>query len=311
MLSIIVPVYNEEESLKPFYNELINELQKLERKYEIVIVDDGSTDQSLYMLKELEKEDKTIRVYSFRRNFGKSNALTFGFQKAKGDTIITLDADLQDQPSEIGKLIERHKEGIDVVCGWRKDRKDKSNMKIASRIFNIVLNRMFGLNIHDYNCGLKLYSKDAAKNLYLYGGMHRFIPILVSTQGFSIDEVVVRHEQRKYGESKYKFTKIKDLPDLFTMMFLIKYMQRPLHFFGLVGGTGFFVGFVILTYLTYVKLILSEAIGGRPLLFLGILLVVIGIQIFFTGFLAELFINLSSKQERLSMPLKYASDDIG
>lgn len=307
MLSIIVPVYNEEESLRPFYAELVSELGKLDRKYEIVFVDDGSTDSSLQILKKLEKEDESVRIFSFRRNLGKSDALTLGFQKAKGDIIITLDADLQDQPSEIEKLMKRHDEGVDVVCGWRKDRKDQSNMKIISKLFNFTLNKVFHLSIHDYNCGLKLYSKEAAKSLKLYGGMHRFIPILAYNNGFTVDEVVVRHEPRKFGVSKYKFGKIKDLPDFFTMIFLIKYMSRPLHFFGVVGGNLFGIGFVILLYLTYVKLILGEAIGGRPLLFLGILLVVVGIQIFFTGFIAELIINVTQR-DKMSFPIKYQSE---
>ena len=179
-------------------------------------------------------------------------------------------------------------------------------MKVISKFFNWVVKKTFTLSIHDYNCGLKLYSQDAAKSLTLYGGLHRFIPILVYEQGFTVDEVAVRHEPRKFGSSKYGFSKIfRDLPDMFTMLFLVKYRYQPLHFFGFIGGGVLFVGFVILSYLTFLKL-LGESIGGRPLLFLGILLFVVGVQIFFTGFLAELIINLSAK-DKTQLPLKYES----
>lgn len=303
-LSIVVPVYNEEESIEAFYKELITQLEKLDKKFEIIFVDDGSQDKSLRLLQKLEEENNNVQVYSFRRNLGKAEALTFGFQKAQGEIIVTLDADLQDQPSEIQNLLNKQEEGYDVVCGWRKDRKDASKMKIISKLFNYTLNKVFGLKIHDYNCGLKLYTSDAAKSLRLYGGLHRFIPILVYEQGFSVTELPVKHEQRKFGESKYKFTKIKDIPDMFTMMFLVRYMKRPLHFFGGVGGGLFLLGVLTLIYLTGVKFLLHQSIGGRPLFFLGILFVVVGVQIFFTGFLAELLINLSQRREQ-NYPLKY------
>lgn len=307
MISIVVPVYNEQESLEAFFKELMKVVPTLAKEYEVIFVDDGSKDNSLDLLKKIEKKHTFVRVFSFRTNLGKAEALTLGFQKAQGDIIVTLDADLQDQPSEIKKLLDIHKnDNIDVVCGWRKDRRDKSKMKIISKMFNFVLHKTFKLQIHDYNCGLKLYSKDAAKSLRLYGGLHRFIPILVSEQGFTVSEVPVRHEPRQFGTSKYGFSKVfKDLPDMFTMLFLVKYRNQPLHFFGFIGGGLLFVGFVILSYLTILK-ILGESIGGRPLLFLGVLLVVVGIQIFFTGFLAELIISLSSRDNK-QFPLKYES----
>lgn len=308
MISIVVPVFNEEESIEAFHRELMNHLPGLSKTYEVVYIDDGSTDKSLLLLKSLEKKHSYVRVFSFRTNMGKAEALTLGFQKAKGDTIVTLDADLQDQPSEIKNLLNVHqKENIDVVCGWRKDRKDKSKMKVISKMFNYILFKTFKLQIHDYNCGLKLYTKDAAKSLRLYGGLHRFIPILVHEQGFTISEVAVRHIPRQYGTSKYGFSKIfKDLPDMFTMLFLVKYRYQPLHFFGFIGGGLSLVGFVILLYLTLLK-ISGEAIGSRPLLFLGVLMMVIGIQIFFTGFLAELIISLSAK-DKTPFSLKYESE---
>jgi len=305
MISYVIPVYNEEESLPHFYAELTQVAKKIKGDYEIIFVDDGSNDGSFSLLRSFEEKDKRVRVFSHRCNLGKAEALSLGFERAEGEIIVTLDADLQDQPTEIPSLIAMHKQGFDVVCGWRKNRKDASKMKLISRLFNYTLNKVFELNIHDYNCGLKLYTRDAAKSLHLYGGMHRFIPILVYKEGFTIAELPVRHEVRKFGESKYKFSKIKDLPDVFTMLFLIRYMKKPLHFFGAIGGGVFFLGFIILFYLTSLKVLLNQSIGGRPLLFLGILSVVVGAQIFFTGFLAELIINLSYKQGNSEVGLKY------
>jgi glycosyltransferase involved in cell wall biosynthesis len=307
MLSIIVPVYNEEESLGHFYKELIRVLKEMVEEYEIIFIDDGSRDNSFSILQNLEKTDKTVRVFSFRRNLGKAEALTLGFAKSTGDIIVTLDADLQDQPSEIPNLLELHQQGYDVVCGWRKDRRDKSKMKVISKLFNYTLNHIFDLTVHDYNCGLKLYTRDAAKSLNLYGGLHRFIPILVYKQGFTVTEIPVVHKPREFGKSKYGFSKIfKDLPDMFTMLFLVKYMKQPLHFFGVAGGAMGFIGSVILGYLTVIWL-MGYSIGTRPLLLFGILLLLAGIQVFFTGFLAELLINISHRGERTIYPLKYAS----
>jgi glycosyltransferase involved in cell wall biosynthesis len=307
MLSIVVPVFNEEESLPHFYEALTNEVKQLDLKYELIFVDDGSTDGSLEILKELSKNDPSIRIYSFRSNQGKAEALTLGFQKSDGDLVITLDADLQDQPSELPKFLEKHKEGIEVVCGWRKDRKDKSKMVIISHLFNFVAGKMFGLYLHDYNCGFKLYTKDAAKSLNLYGGLHRFIPLLLYQEGFSVDEIPVKHIARKYGHSKYGFSKIfKDLPDIFTMLFLVRYSSRPLHFFGLIGGLMVLLGAVIFVYLAILHF-LGEAIGRRPLLIFDMLLILGGLQVFLTGFIAELLINISNRRSR-HFPIKYATE---
>jgi glycosyltransferase involved in cell wall biosynthesis len=310
MISVVVPVFNEEESIAEFYKDLVENLKKIDISYEIIFVDDGSIDGTLDILKNIEKNDK-IRTFSFRRNQGKAKALMLGFQKAQGDYIITLDGDLQDKPKEISKLLEKAKKGNwDVVCGWRKKRKDPISKVLSSKLFNSIATIFLGLRLHDYNCGLKLYSKEAAKSLNLYGGMHRFIPLLAHDQGFTVTEVIVEHDKRKYGKSKYGFSKIwKDLPDIFTMLFLAKYGQRPLHFFGLVGGFLILIGAVILIYLTTIWFG-GESIGRRPLLLFGILLVIAGLQIFFTGFLAELIINSSKRQqgvEREKFILKYES----
>jgi len=299
MMSVVVPANNEEESLGAFYKDLLPNLSKLDNDYEIIFVDDGSEDKTLNILKNFENKNKNVKVFSFRKNQGKAEALTFGFQKAKGDYIITLDADLQDKPKEISKLLKKAKTGAwDIVSGWRKERRDSLKKVISSKLFNNIASMFWGLKLHDYNCGLKLYSKEVAKSLNLYGGMHRFIPLLAYDQGFTVTEVKVEHDERKYGKSKYGFSKIlKDLPDMFTMLFLTKYSKKPLHFFGAVGAIFLFFGISISIYLTIIHF-QGEAIGRRPLLFLGMLLIIASLQVLFTGFLADLIINISHKKNK-------------
>ncbi len=308
MLSIVVAAYNEEESLNNFHKELVASIKKFGWDCEIIFVDDGSTDGSLEILKEIEKRDKSVKIFSFRKNSGKAEALTLGFQKEKGDYVVTLDADLQDKPKEIFKLLEKIKEGNwDVVCGWRKERNDSIVKIISSKFFNFITSIFWGLKLHDYNCGLKLYSKEAAKSLNLYGGMHRFIPLLAHDQGFTVTEVAVEHDERRYGKSKYGFSKIwKDLPDIFTMLFLSKYSKKPFHFFGVAGEIFVLLGVIILGYLSYLHF-QGIAIGQRPLLFFGMLLVISGFQLFFTGFLADLIINIYSKRQK-DFNLKYSTE---
>ena len=310
MLSVVIPVFNEEESLAELHKDIVRNIKDLDTNYEVIFVDDGSTDSSLDILKNIAKKDNRLRIFSFRKNQGKGEALTFGFQKAEGDYIITLDADLQDKPSEIPKLLEKIKEGYDLVCGWRISRKDSILKVLSSKAFNVLSSLFWGLKLHDYNCGLKAYSKDAAKSLRLYGGMHRFIPLILYQQGFKITEERVIHKKRKFGKSKYGFSKLwKDMPDIFTMLFLSKYSTRPMHFFGVVGGILFMIGFTILSYLVILRF-QGETIGRRPLLLFGILLILTGLQIFFTGFLAELIINVSQRPqavEREKAILKYES----
>ncbi len=308
MLSIVVPVFNEEESLGAFYKELILQVSKLKVGFEVIFIDDGSTDGSLGLLKKIEKENKNIRLFSFRRNQGKAEALTLGFAKAIGEYVLTLDADLQDKPSEIEKFIEKQKEGWDLVSGWRKNRKDSIPKKIASKFFNFISSFFWNLKVKDLNCGLKLYTREAAKSLNLYGGMHRFIPLLLHEEGFSVTEVPIVHDLRKFGKSKYNFTKVfTEIPDMFTMLFLSRYSRRPLHFFAPVGGFIFIVGTIILAYLTLLRLE-GYSIGRRPLLFLGMLLVISGLQVFFTGFLADLILHSSGKDKEDKFILKYSSE---
>ena len=307
MISYVVPVMNEEEGIEAFYSELTEEAKKISKEYEIIFIDDGSTDATLKSIKEFARKDSHIRIYSFRRNHGKSEALTLGFQMAKGKYIVTLDADLQDKPSEIHKLLEVIDGEWDVVSGWRQYRKDSGKIKIASKVFNFLARTFWGLKLHDYNCGLKVYTQEAARSLHLYGGFHRFIPLLAYQQGFAVTEVAVEHDKRKFGKSKYGVSKVwKDLPDIFTMLFLAKYSNRPLHFFGTIGAFLILVGAVSLLYLLWVQLN-GHSIGRRPLLLFAELCVLAGVQISLTGFLADLIIN-TSQREITHHPLKYSSD---
>lgn len=313
MISVVVPVYNEEESLEAFYERLKPVISQLSPKHEIIFVDDGSRDKSLFILKKLLEQDKSIRIFSFRRNQGKAEALTLGFQQAQGDTVVTLDADLQDRPEEIHKLLEKLDEGYEVICGWRKDRKDAAKMKIISKFFNYLTGMMWGVKLHDYNCGLKVYTKEAAKSMHLYGGMHRFIPLLAAQQGFVLTEVPIVHDPRKFGKSKYGFGKIFNLPDIFTLLFLTRYGRRPLHFFAAVGTFLFVLGLGIFLFLWIdIQLIHHLSIGRRPLFFVSLALMLAGLQISFSGFLADLMINLTRTpqltEEGIHHFLRFSSD---
>jgi glycosyltransferase involved in cell wall biosynthesis len=313
MISIIVPAKNEEEGIQAFYDEVMKYLPNVTKDYEIIFIDDGSTDKTLLILKSIVQKDKHIRAFSFKRHRGKGDALSYGFSHAKGETIITMDADLQDKPSELPKFIAKHKQGADVVCGWRKDRKDKQKMVAISKFFNYLIGKLFGLKIHDIDCGYKLFTREAMNTITIYGGLYRFIPLLLYQEGYVVDEVVVEHDTRNFGKSKYGFSKVwKNLPDLFTMFFLVKYGNRPLHFFGNLGGSIVFIGAVILLGL-FVYQLMGHSIGRRPLLIFAMLLVISGLQIFFTGFLADLMINIShsasgESNNPLNFPLRYASD---
>lgn len=315
MISFVIPVYNEKESLKDFYAAL-EKLVKAYKDYEILFIDDGSTDSSLQILQDFEKKNPRVKIVSFRKNQGKAEALTVGFSIANGDHVVTLDADLQDKPEEVDRLLKKAKEGFDLVCGWRKNRKDSGAKIVFSRLFNLLARKFWGLKLHDYNCGLKVYSIMAAKSLSLYGGLHRFIPLLVYQEGFSVTELPVIHEKRRLGKSKYGISKVfTDLPDMFTMLFLSKFGNRPLHFFGIVGAVFFLLGSLILLDMAYIKFTVGK-LGERPILFLAMLFVLAGLQIFFSGFLADLFLNVSKKsiyssENTLASPsIKYTSANI-
>lgn len=313
MISFVIPTYNEEESLGTLYEEIVSVGPSLASSFEIIFVDDGSTDTSLQQLETLAKKDKNVHVYSFRRNRGKAEALMLGFHKAKGGYIATLDADLQDRASELPKLLEKMKDGCDMVIGWRKDRNDRLFTTISSKVFNTIAAVVWGVHLHDYNSGLKLFRKEAAASLHLYGGLHRFIPVLLVQNGFAIAEVPVVHAKRKFGKSKFGMSKIwKDFPDMFTMFFLSRYSERPLHFFGPMGMFLLVVGVGVLGYLSVLHF-QGEAIGNRPLLVFGVLFVLSGFQVFFTGFLADLMISMSHNdketgEENERLMLRFSSD---
>lgn len=307
LYSLVVPVFNEEESLEAFMQEVRKTFSGSKQRYEIVFVDDGSRDRSFELLRSYEKKYENVRLFSFRRNLGKARALTKGFIESRGEYIVTLDADLQDDPSEIERLqkeIEKH--DLDMVSGWRKNRADSSLKVVSSKLFNGLVSFMFGITVHDLNCGLKMYKSDVAKELILYGGMHRFIPVIAHEMGYKTSEVAIVHHKRKFGVSKYKPTKIiSDIPDLLTIFFLAKYDGRPLHFFGKVGGVILFVGSLILLYLS-ILWVLGQPIGTRPLLLFGILLFLTGIQTIFTGLIADLVVN-SNEEQYSRFPMKYES----
>ena len=310
--SIVIPVHNESESVDELVATIDTALASMSGHYEIVFVDDGSTDDTLEKLRCLARIHRQIRVFSFRRNLGKSPALECGFRMATGHYILTMDADLQDDPGDLHQMVDHlNSESVDIVSGWREHRRDSALKILSSKIFNLIVVRMlFGASFKDMNSGLKLYKANVARELQLYGGMHRFIPLIASEMGFRVAEIPVRHHKRKYGSSKYRSTKIlTELPDLLTLFFLVKYTRRPLHFFGKIGSALFALGFAFLMYLTFLW-IRGHPIGTRPLLSFGVLLILVGGQIVFTGLLADLIVNFN-QDRRQKFPLKYASDGEG
>lgn len=291
-ISIVVPLLNEEDSIKPLYQEIRNVTRTITPDYELIFVDDGSTDKSLERIKEVERNDKKVKHISFRKNFGKSAALQAGFKYATGDAVITMDADLQDDPAEIPNLLQKLDEGFDLVSGWKKVRHDPFIKKYSSRFFNRTTRLFSKIKIHDFNCGLKAYKKDVIKNLKIYGELHRYIPVLAGWQGFKITEVVVKHHARKYGKTKFGISRFFKGPlDLMTVIFTTRYIKRPMHLFGTLGFVFFLVGILINIYLTYEKLFVGRGLSNRPILFLGILLVIVGAQFFAVGLLGEIIVH--------------------
>lgn len=289
-ISVVSPVYNEEGNIEELYNELISALSKTGKTFEIIFVDDGSTDSTFEILKRIREKDKRVKIIRFRRNFGQTPALSAGFDYARGEIVITIDADLQNDPSDIEILLRKIEEGYDLVSGWRWKRKDKFFTRILpSKIANFLISVITGVKLHDYGCTLKAYRSEVVKNIRLYGEMHRFVPAVASLLGINVTEVKVNHRRRKAGKSKYGIGRtIRVILDLITVKFLISYSTRPLQIFGLIGlltgGTGFLLGL----YLTYLKIIEKQAIGNRPLLLLSVLLIFLGAQFISLGLLAEM-----------------------
>ncbi len=300
-LSIVIPLYNEMESLPELHNQITQVCETNNFSFEVIYIDDGSTDDSFHTLETIHQRDSRAKVIQFRTNFGKSEALSAGFSVAKGELIVTMDADLQDDPSEIPKLIAKLNEGSDLVSGWKKKRRDPLTKKIPSRLFNRITSLMTGIQIHDFNCGLKIYRREVIQSIQMkvYGELHRFLPVIAHQNGFIVKEIPVIHHPRKYGKSKFGFTRFaRGAFDFLTINFLTRYEKRPLHLFGIVGSLFFITGFIISTVLTYEKLVLDKDLSNRPLLFLGVLLIIVGMQSISIGLLGEMITALRNENEQ-------------
>lgn len=291
LISVVVPLLNEEESLRELFDRTRASLSKAGYAFEMIFVDDGSTDRSWEVISSITQDypDQARGLRHFR-NYGKSAALQNGFESVNGSIVITMDADLQDDPNELPAMIQKIQSGVHLVSGWKKKRHDPISKTIPSRFFNWVTSAVSGIKLHDFNCGLKAYDRRVIDRVHIYGEMHRYIPVLAKNEGFNrIEEQVVQHHARKYGVSKFGLSRfINGFLDLMTLLFVSRYRDRPMHFFGSIGSLFLLGGFGINGYLTVLKLFFNEPINGRPLLFLGILLMVLGAQFFCTGFIGEL-----------------------
>jgi glycosyltransferase involved in cell wall biosynthesis len=310
-LSIVIPLYNEEENVEQLYTQLKAALEGAGREYEMIIVDDGSTDGSFDVLKRLHEDDGRLKVIRFRRNFGQTAAFAAGFDRSQGEVVITLDADLQNDPADIPLLLEKIEEGYDVVSGWRLHRKDPFlTRRLPSMIANWLISQVTGVHLHDYGCSLKAYRREVVKNVQLYGELHRFIPAIANWMGVSVAEVPVRHYSRRFGKSKYGLSRTaRVLLDLLTVRFLLSYSTRPIHIFGGLGLISFVTGIGLGGYLSFVKFVLGQKIGDRPLLLLAILLMVLGVQLISMGLLGELVVR--TYYETLDKPIYAVREVLG
>jgi glycosyltransferase involved in cell wall biosynthesis len=302
-ISVVVPLYNEEESLPELYEWIKRVMSENKFTYEVIFIDDGSSDNSWSIVKDLSEKYSEVKGLRFRRNYGKSAALNEGFKICEGEVVITMDADLQDSPDEIPGLRKMLLDNnLDIVSGWKKKRYDSTLAKnIPSKLYNWTTRKLFGIKLHDMNCGLKAYRNDVVKNVEVYGEMHRYIPVIAKWAGFTrIDEKVVVHQKRKYGVTKFGMDRfVKGYLDLFTINFVSRFAGRPMHFFGALGSLIFFVGFLIAGYLAYARLFMSAyRMTDRPLFFFGMLAMIIGTQLFLAGFLAEL-ISRNNRTDRV------------
>lgn len=299
-LSIVIPAYNEEDSIKPLYDEIEASVAKLIKNhkiqdYEILFVNDGSSDNTEKNIVKLTA-DKRVKLISLRKNFGKSKALQIGFQHICGDIIVTMDADLQDDPVELANFIAKLDEGYDMVSGWKFNRLDPLEKTLPSKLFNFVTSKVSGIKIHDFNCGFKAYRKEVVKSLNIYGEFHRYIPILALRNGFKITEITVKHHKRQFGKSKFGMERyLRGMFDAVSALFLLKFYDKPMYFFGKIGLGLLMVGFLICSYLTALWFA-GYAIGGRPLLILGVLFILVGFQSFSLGLIANIIIDNVDKR---------------
>lgn len=303
--SIVVPVKDEAQSLPILHKQLKETFDNLGKPYEIIFIDDGSTDNSYNTAKNLSKKDEKIRIIKLRANFGKSYALDKGFELAKGEIIVILDADLQDNPNDIPKLIAKLDEGYDLICGWRKKRADTLTKQISSRLFNMGTSFVSGVKLHDFNCGLKAFRKEVSDETYLRGELHRFIPVLAAKNKFKVTEVIVDNRKRVFGKSKYGKLGIgrswRGILDLLTAIFITDYLNKPAHFFGGIGLTLFSIGFIFDAYVAYIRIMTGTTQARIPLLLAGILLMLLGIQLISTGLIAEMishYLNLKNQKQK-------------
>ena len=296
-LSIVLPMYNEEENVRRLYDELVLVLEASGRSFEIIAVDDGSSDDTFGQLRALHARDKRVRAVCMRRNFGQTAALAAGFDRAEGEVVITIDADLQNDPADIPKLLAKMDEGYDVVSGWRQRRWQEGIATLLTRRFpsataNWLISTVTGVHLHDYGCSLKAYRRDVTRQIRLYGDLHRFVPAIASFYGVRIAEVSVAYRSRQFGQSKYGMGRmVRVLLDLLTVRFLLSYSTRPIHIFGLLGLVSMLAGMGLGAYLTLIKFLYGAALAERPLLLLSMLLVMVGVQLVTMGLLGELVVR--------------------
>jgi len=310
-ISIVIPLYNEEENVELLYESVSKALKDSGRRWEIIMVDDGSSDGTLDLLKKIAAVETNLKVISFRRNFGQTAAMSAGFDNAKGEVVIPMDGDLQNDPADIPKLLEKVEEGFDVVSGWRKDRKDRFiNRKLPSMIANWLISKITGVHLHDYGCTLKAYKKEVLENINLYGEMHRFIPALASLNGARVTEIPVNHRERKYGTSKYGISRtFKVILDLVTVKFLLSYSTKPIQIFGGLGIISLFLSFFSFVEISISKFLYSVDVTGNPFFLLFILFALIGIQFVTMGLLGE--INIRTYYESQGKPIYVVREIIG
>lgn len=302
-VSVVIPVYNEEENIELSYREVTDVMSSMDVNYEIIYIDDGSRDKTLEKLVSISNADKNVKVIEFRRNFGQTAAMAAGFDHSTGDVVVALDGDLQNDPKEIPAMIAKLNEGYDMVAGWRKDRKDKYiSRRVPSMIANWLISKSTNVQLHDYGCTLKVMTGDVARSIKLYGEMHRFIPALADEIGAKIAEVPVNHRERQFGKSKYGISRtIRVILDLITVKFLLGYSKRPIHLFGSIGMVSGILGTLILTILTYQRFFMSVPMGNRPLLALGVMLIIIGLQFLVFGLLAEVLARTYYESQQKSI----------
>jgi glycosyltransferase involved in cell wall biosynthesis len=302
-ISVVIPLLNEEESLPELARQLENVLERVARgKYEVLFVDDGSTDDSFRVIQDIHARNQRFKAIRFRTNHGKSAALAIGFSECKGDIVITMDADLQDDPNEIPSLVAKLEEGYDLVSGWKRKRHDPWHKTMPSKLFNAVTSRMSGIRLHDFNCGLKGYRREVIENVQVYGEMHRYIPALAHWEGFRVTEIPVQHRARQHGVSKFGMSRfLKGYLDLLTVMFTTRYIKRPLHFFGAVGSLFAVVGFVTDLYLVIEWSLGRTSLSNRPLALFGVAMIIVGVQLISIGLIGELIVKNNLEHQKFSV----------